>query len=214
VSANITFSADVANKDDVSEVSSVKEWPVVLPMIRTLKDIEPGEELVGLYGTEWWTQHFLSRLFVAAEDDQMKHVRWIESIFTEGMGKKGSPFPLLKLCRSRKAPGTLDLADPATRAVASSSGIVAASIRKSCQDHTMLRDTLAQVFGCSVRDDDSGGAVYPAIAPLTQQPIKKLRGPLIECLLREKELLGPASTTPSKSATVANDEDVNGGVSL
>ncbi|CUG89529.1 Hypothetical protein, putative [Bodo saltans] len=216
---NVTVTADVSLRQ-VEDGSSSKPWPVVLPLVKTLRDIDAGEELVGLYGTAWWMQHFLSRLFIAAEDDQMKHVRWIESIFTEGMGgTKGAPFPLLKLCRSKNAPKKLDLADPATRGAATSSGVVAASIRKSCQDHTMLRDTLVETFGCVASEEGEDSSVYPSITPLTQQPISALKWPLIECILRERAPAGGAHATddgspPSKHVAATANEAADGGVSL
>lgn len=219
---NIAFNVDVAA--EVAEDGNTTR-SVVRPNVQVLRDVDAGEELLGLFGSAWWSQNLLSRLFVAAEDDQLKHVRWIESIFTQSQGKQGSPFPLLKLCRSRKSPkGSLDVADATTRAPATLSGILAASIRKSCQDHALLRDTLTTSFGCSAA---LGGEVpelftYPNVSPLTQRSISSLKQPLVRCLLRERcdggdnpaKAASAGSSAGAASVAPQPDDDDAAGVSL
>lgn len=101
-----------------------------VPMLTLVRAVKQGEELTVHYGLEWWAQMLLSRVFLAASDDQLGKVRWIESLVAasltlnnaalsssngpppppEGSGSMedaaaaavGGGFPLLKLCWRRK----------------------------------------------------------------------------------------------------------------
>lgn len=189
----------------------------LMPFVHVLRDIQPGEELLGVYGRGWWAQHFLSRLFVAADDSQLKHIRWIESIFTTDEGTRGSPFPLLKPCRSKKT-GRVDLADAVTRAPASPSGILAAAVRKSCQDDVVLRSILADVFQCPTSRPGKPveSFAYPEVAPLTLVPIKLLKQPMLDKMMGGASQRGDAAIASDAPAEAASDIGTGGdtGISL
>jgi hypothetical protein len=201
---NVAFGAD-----SIGERPTDGQW-TPLPTVHLLKDVDAGEELVALYGRAWWAQHFLSRLFVAAGDAELKHIRWIESMFTTDEGGKGSgPFPLLKVCRSRKT-GRLDLANAVTRAPASSSAVLAAAVRKSCQDPAVLQEVVTSVFECPVSALDPSALTYPKVAPLTSHRITSLKRPLLHAIVGSVAESGDGPTIGNGGDKTADD----GGMSL
>lgn len=80
----------VSDDDDGSRRGGV----VPLVTLKPLVDLHPGDELLLHYGREWWSERLLATLFLAAADDELKSVRWIEALFS-GPTDVAASFPLL-----------------------------------------------------------------------------------------------------------------------
>ena len=146
--------------------------------LRTLKNIEVGDELLLHYGRQWWTAVILRTVFMACSDEQIKDIRWIESLFANDEDRC-VPFPIIvpKTLPGRvEASERLMLYDVATRKRATDSAVLAFSLRRSCKSEGFLRRLMIEVFGV-------GGD--------QEQPMKVLRRSLLRDLTGEP-VLAPA----------------------
>lgn len=152
------------------------DWVTGRPKVITLRRIHEGEEILAHYGIEWWSQHLLSKLFVAASDDEIRHIRWIEALFQTERSQP-SPFPVLRPCtlRNENVP-RLDLGDVTTRKKASSEAVLVSSIRRSCQDSEFLRLLLSEVFLCDGTTGSSSRGVLDEVS------VKELRALLLRVM--------------------------------
>lgn len=134
--------------------------------LRTLRHVEAGEELRISHGRALWTQRMLAKVFLAAEDHHIRHIRWIEALL--GKDKPMKPFPQLQLCKRRLSTGkeVVEVGDTTTRGLASPSAVVAYSLRRSCQDADFFRALLDTAFGCG-----APGMSYPDLRPLNMVSI-------------------------------------------
>jgi hypothetical protein len=115
-----------------------------LALLTAQRNLVEGDELLLHYGREWWTTALLRTLFMAASDEQLKDIRWIESLFVTPEDR-AIPFPWI-VARPVAGDSKPVLFDMATQRRATDSAALAFCLRRSCQRETFLERLMIDVF--------------------------------------------------------------------